>query len=304
MVCAETSGASANNIDHLTVSSADLARRFGQIRLMDQNQAVYITHHGRTTHVLTSFAYFTELYTAHRSSGTTTTIQPSIHSMASYMCNSILMLDNTTSVTLANHAAHAFFEITEPTLIGQNLFEAVPKIRNSLLETYVRRAIATKERCSVEIPSLIRSGNWVRAEIHPCADHVTLILHDITDDMERLRLADARKAICEAITVHDSVSYVCVNARGHIGHTEPSFCDLVRLPQDRLEHIAFADLVPSSHRAAFREALDRVLTKGCAARHDTLLLTNEGRTASVRLSLAPLRATFGTTGAVILVTEL
>lgn len=41
-----------NGSDQPTVSSADFARRFGQLRQMQDDEAIVVTHHGRATHVL------------------------------------------------------------------------------------------------------------------------------------------------------------------------------------------------------------------------------------------------------------
>ena len=183
------------------------------------------------------------------------------------------------------------------------MFQAVPKLHGSLVETYVRRSVCSREPTSAEIPALFRVDSWVRVDIHPSARHVTILFHDITDDMKRHRLADVRQSLREAIGAHDGIGYVCLNTRGHIDQAEPTFCGMVHLSEERLHHVAMADLVPVAHRVAFREALDKVLSGEGARTIDSALLSNDGSTVAVRVTIAELRGAYGNEGAIILLTR-
>lgn len=296
---AQTTG----DLHHPVVSSADLARRFGQLRQMQQDQAIVVTHHGRPTHVLTTVAHYSSLKATPAEETGAPTDSPALHQFADCLPHGVMMIDYHLKVLLANRVAHAMVECSEQSLVGQRIFEAVPMLRRSLVETYVRRAVASKEPCSAELPSLFRPEGWVRVEIHPFARHVTILFHDITDDMQRHRLADARKAIKQAIATHDGIGYVCINIRGHIEQTDTSFSDLIQLPQERLRHVALADLVPLAHRVAFRTAIDTVLSEGGASKIDTVLLTNAGQAVEVQVTVAELRGSYGNEGAILLVTR-
>ncbi len=286
-----------------TVSSADFARRFGQLRQMQDDQAIYVTHHGRTTHVLSTFRHYDALRSGAEAGQATGATAPAMDELANCFGMGVLLIDYDLRIVVANRVAHAQLERDDGALVGLHVFEAVPVLKGSLIETYVRRSVASKEPYSAEIPSLFRADTWVRVDIHPFAKYVTVLFHDITDDMKQHRLADARKSMREAIAVHDGIGYACLNTRGHIDQAEPTFCDIVRLPEERLRHVAMADLVPVAHRVAFREALDKVLSGEGARTIDSAMLSNEGVAVPVRITLAELRGSYGNEGAIVLLTR-
>lgn len=286
---------------HARVSSADLARRFGQLRHMHPDQAIVVTHHGRPTHVLTTVAHYSDLQRVQSGEDGEPAVPHALHDFAECLGHGVVMVGYDLKVIVANRVAQTLFDCGEEALVGRRIFDAVPKLRRSLVETYVRRAVGSKEPCSAEIPSLFVVDGWVRVEIHPFSHYVTILFHDITDDMRRYRLADAPKAIQQAITLHDGISCVCVNTRGHIEHTEPTFHAMIKLPEERLRHVAIADLIPVAHRVAFREALDRVLSDGGTGILDSVMLANDGQAVPVRLTIAELRGSYGNEGAVLLI---
>ncbi|MEH3039846.1 MAG: PAS domain-containing protein [Sphingomonas paucimobilis] len=291
-----------NGSDQPTVSSADFARRFGQLRQMQDDEAIFVTHHGRATHVLTTVRHYNALKDSEDQTDTATA-PPSLHDFANCLTIGVLLIDYDLRILAANHVAHAQLDREDSELVGQRVFQAVPVLRGSLVETYVRRSIASREPASAELPSLFRPDSWIRVDIHPFARHVTILFHDITEDMKRHRLADVRQSLREAIGVHDGIGYVCLNTRGHIDRAEPTFCDMVHLSEERLHHVALADLVPVAHRVAFREALDKVLSGEGARTIDSVLLSNDGATVAVRVTIAELRGVYGNEGAIVLLTR-
>lgn len=292
-----------NDADRPTVSSADFARRFGQLRQMQDDEAIFVTHHGRATHVLTTVRHYTALQEGGSERTVDGAASPSLTDFADCLTIGVVLIDFDLRVLAINHVAQAQVDRTKDDLVGQRLFSAIPLLQGSLIETYVRRAVTSREPCSAELPSLFRADNWIRVDIHPFAHHLTILVHDITEDMKRHRLADARQSLREAIAVHDGIGYACVNIRGHIDRVEPTFCDMVRLSEERLQHVAMADLVPISHRVAFREALDQVLTGKGARTIDSALLSNDGAAVAVRITIAELRGVYGNEGAIVLLTR-
>ncbi|RSV32799.1 PAS domain S-box protein [Sphingomonas sp. ABOLH] len=291
-----------NEADQPTVSSADFARRFGQLRQMQDDEAIFVTHHGRATHVLTTVRHYNALRD-NEGDGDAAIAPPSLQDFANCLTVGVLLIDYDMRILAANHVAHAQLDREENELVGHHVFKAVPTLHGLLVETYVRRSVASREPASAEIPSLFRPDSWVRVDIHPFARHVTILFHDITEDMKRHRLADVRQSLREAIGVHDGIGYVCLNTRGHIDRAEPTFCEMVHLSEERLHHVAIADLVPVAHRVAFREALDKVLSGEGARTIDSVLLSNDGATVAVRVTIAELRGVYGNEGAIVLLTR-
>ena len=288
---------------HPTVSSADFARKFGQLRQMQDDQPIFVTHHGRATHVLTTVRHYTALQESTGDGADDPIPTARLNELADCLSVGVLLIDYDLNIIAANRVAYVQLDWHDGDLAGRKVFDALPVLRGSLIETYVKRSVASKEPYSAEIPSLFRKDMWVRAEIHPFSNYVTVLFHDITDDMKAHRLADARKSLREAIAVHDGIGYVCLNRRGHIEQAEPTFCDIMHLSENRLHHVAMADLVPVSQRVAFREALDRVLTGEGARTIDSSLLSNEGRAVPVRVTIAELHGTYGNEGAIVLLTQ-
>ncbi len=292
-----------NEADQPTVSSADFARRFGQLRQMQDDEAIFVTHHGRATHVLTTVRHYNALKDTEGERGGAAAASPSLTELANCLTIGVVLIDYDMRVIAANQVAHAQVNRAEGEFVGHSIFKAVPAIDGSLVETYVRRAVVSREPCSAEIPSLFRRDGWIRIDIHPFARHVTILVHDITEDMKRHRLADARRSLREAIAVHDGIGYVCLNIRGHIDRVEPTFAGMVQLSEERLHHVAMADLVPVAHRVAFRETLDQVLSGEGARTIDSALLSNDGTTVAVRVTIAELRSIYGNEGAIVLLTR-
>ncbi len=293
-----------NESDQPTVSSADFARRFGQLRQMQDDEAIFVTHHGRATHVLTTVRHYTALKEGDGVGRSDPAVAPpSLQDFANCLTIGVVLIDYDLRVLAANHVAHAQLDRKEGELVGQRIFETIPPLRGSLVETYARRAVVSREPTSAEMPSLFRRDNWIRVDIHPFANYVTILVHDITEDVRRHRLADARQALREAVTAHDGIGYASLNTRGHIDRVEPTLCDMVRLSEERLHHVAMADLVPVAHRVAFREALDLVLSGEGARTIDSALLSNDGAAIAVRVTIAELRGIYGNEGAIVLLTR-
>ncbi|WP_430634970.1 PAS domain-containing protein [Sphingomonas hankookensis] len=270
---------------------------------MQDDQAIFVTHHGRATHVLTTVRHYTDLQDANGGRRSDAGLAPSLHDLAKCLTVGVLLIDYDLRVLAANPVAHAQLDRNKDELIGHEIFTAVPALQGSLIETYVQRSVASKEPYSAEIPSPFRRDTWVRVDIHPFARYVTILFHDITEDMKRHRLADARDSLREAIAAHDGIGYVCVNTRGHIDRVEPTFCDMVRLSEERLQRVAVADLVPIAHRVHFRGALDLVLSGEGAQTIDSAVLSNDGAAVEVRATIAEMRSMYGNEGAIILITR-
>lgn len=286
-----------------TISSSDFARKFGQLRQMQDDQAIVVTHHGRATHVLTTVNHYAALQQVGGNDGTEPVSTASLNELVNCLSIGVLLIGYDLRIVTANRVAHVQLDWHDGDLSGRNVFDALPLLRGSLVETYVNRAVASKEPYSAEIRSLFRENMWVRAEIYPFSNYVTVMFHDITDDMKIHRLADSRKSLREAIAVHDGIAYVCLNTRGHIEQAEPTFCEILGLPEDRLRHVALANLIPLRERAAFRDALDRVLTGEGVRTIDSAILSREGGEVLMRITIAELCGAYGNEGAIVLLTK-
>ena len=173
----------------LRVTSADFTRQFGQLCQASGNEPVFITRHGRETHVLLTVARYHEVQVARR--GDSGDRLPPVQTMAEWVRQGIVVVDRQSTVVLANGVAHAMLDRAECELVGHGLFEAVPELEGSLVQVYLRRALAGREPCAADLPAVFGAAAWMRLEIFPAAGGATLLFHDITDDVQAHRLADA-----------------------------------------------------------------------------------------------------------------
>lgn len=286
-----------------TVSSSEFPRKFGQLRQMRDDQAIVVTHHGRATHVLTTVRRYLAMQRRGGADGTESASTASLNELINCLGIGVLLIGYDLRVIAANKVILAQLKWRDGDLSGRNMFDTLPLLRGSLVETCLHRTVASKEPSSAEIRSLFGTDRWVRAEIYPFSSYVAVLFHDFTDDMNSTRLADAHNSLRKAIAEHDGIGYAHLNTRGHIEQTEPTFREILRLPEDRLRNVELADLISVSQRVTFREALDRVLTGEGARTIDSAILSNEGRVVPVRITMAELRGAYGNEGAIVLLTK-
>lgn len=289
----------------LVVTSAEFVRGFGHLRQAMGDSTVFVTHHGRATHALVTASRYDDLITAARQANSQEVVQrlPSLQEFAGWVSQGVLSIDLDMTIVVANRVAHAMVDYVDGDLIGRNIYDAIPALNGSLAQTYINRAAVGKEMCAAELPSIFRPGSWIRLEIYPLARNTTMLFRDITDDVHSHRLADTKKAIVDSMTLHGGIGYIRLSSRGQIDRIDPPMCRMLHFSEDRLQRIALADLVPVSHRVAFRETLDSVLRGDGAQRIETVMLANNGEGIEVCAAITELRGTYGNEGAVLVVTR-
>jgi PAS domain S-box-containing protein len=143
----------------------------------------------------------------------------------------------------------------------------------------------------------------VHFETFPIAGGVGCLVRDITDEVQKERLADVKGAILDSMIVHGGVGYARLSARGTIDRADEPLLQMIKLSQERLIGVPVVDLVPAAQRVAFRDKLEAVLRGEGSARIETEFLTNDGKLIAVDGALVELRGVYGTEGAVLVVTE-
>lgn len=289
----------------LQVTSAELVRQFGNLRHAMGDATVFVTNHGRTTHALLSAAQYEKLVENGRRGADPDSRAPlpTLREFADWVPHGVVSLDGEMNVVMANRVAHAIFDKRAGELEGRNLYEAVPALNGSLAQTYIKRAASGKEVCVADLPSIFRPDSWVRLEVYPLARITTLMFRDITEDMQNHRLADAKRAIVDAISLHGGIGYMRLNVRGQIERVDATLCAMLQLPEERLLTIGIADLVPVANRVSFRERLEKVLRGEGPQRVETVLLSNDGTPLPVIAAITDLPGIYGNEGAVAIITR-
>ena len=284
------------------VTSAEFTRQFGHLRQSSSDDPVFITHHGRETHVLMTVAAF-RAHRADPGGGAAPAMAlPSVARLAGWIHEGCLILDEQLTIVHANDVAHAMVDHDEGTLIGRQLYEAIPELEGSLVQSYVTRSVAGREPVSADLPSLFRKGGWVRLEIFPSMRNTTVLFSDITDDVKTNRMADSRKTIVEAARLHGGIGSISINPRAQIEDANAAMCAMLKLPRERLQGVPVTDLVPMARRVAFRERLETTLRGQGAQRIDSEFLANDGKAIAVRIGIGERRGAYGAEGAILIVT--
>lgn len=281
-----------------SVAAAELVRNFAHWREVGSREPVMITHHGRETHIFMGVEDF-------RTMAANEAAPPApdrMRELASRIHQGLILCNADLSIDYVNSVALAMTKRWDRHLEGRSLWDALPEFAGTLTEAHIRHSLTSGEASTADIPSPFRSDSWLHFETFPFGEGIALLLRDITADMRRHRLADVKTAILKAMSVHGGVGYVRVSTRGFIEIADDTFCAMVGLPEDRLSSVCLPDLIDMSARPQFREQLERVLRGEGDRRVATRLLTNDGTLLPVEAAVAQLHGTYGTEGAVIVMT--
>jgi PAS domain S-box-containing protein len=289
-----------NMATRITVTAAEFTRRFGQLRQTLGDRPVFVTHHGRETHVLLSAARFAALREQQdRPEGA-----PALpRGVADWIRDGLILLDPAGAVRTINEQAAALLGCNAQSVVGLRLADAVPALRRTVMETIMERALATCEHASADVPHPDIAGRWIQLAVHPAAGGATVVIRDITAEVSAERLADEATSFAAACVAHPDIAQLRVNPRGHLTAADGTLCDWIGLDSERLRGVAVADLMPTARKAEFRAALDDVLSNGSDRHVTSALLTNRGTPLPVTIALSRLAGCYGVEGAVLLATR-
>ncbi len=285
-----------------SVAAAELVRNFAHWREIGARDPVTVTHHGRGTHMFVSMGHYRAILDAIDGIATDSGTEQ-MRWLATLLHQGVILCRADLTISFANPAALALAKRWERDLAGQMLWEALPEFAGTLTEAHIRHSLASGESSAADIPSPFRKDSWLHLESCPFAGGIVLLLRDITLDMQQHRLADAKGAIVRAIDLHGAIGTIRLSARGFIEDADPAFCRLIGLPQARLVDIALPDLIDIPARPALRRQMEQVLRGENDAALRTVLLTNLEGCLSVDAALVRLSGTYGTEGAVMIVTR-
>lgn len=283
-----------------SVTAAELVRNFAHWREVGAREPVLVTHHGRETHILMGLERYTSLAGAMvptDGADRTRDLANRIH-QGFILCRADLVID------YVNPVALAMTRRWDRQIEGKMLLDALPEFSGMVMEAHIRHSLSTGEESAADIPSPFREDAWLHCETFGFADGIAILLRDITADMQRHRLADAKLALLKAMRVHEGVGYLRVSTRGFIEATDDRFCKLIGLPEDKLVGVHLPDLVELPSRPQMRETLDQVLRGAGDRKVQTSFLTNAGEIRQIAAGLARLHGTYGTEGAMMVITDI
>lgn len=284
------------------VTAAELVRNFARWRDIGARDPVVVTHHGRETHMLLSIDHYRSLARADRRQDQAE-VNGRLRDLAASLHEGLILCTADFTIDAANGAALAMTRRRHEPIDGASLWEAIPELGNTLIEAHLRHSLASGARSAADIPSPFFPDSWLHVESFAFGEGVALLLRDISQDVRQHRLADAKTAMLRAIEVHGVVAYARLSARGFIESINSRFCTLLGLPEERLRQVSLPDLADVASRASLRETLEHVLRGDGDRRLRVALLTNRGDLVTGDLALVRLQGTYGTEGAVAILTE-
>jgi len=294
----------ATNLEN-HVSAAEFVRHFARYRDCSATRPVFITHHGRRTHVLSNVEQFEKLASGVGIEPTVPSENQSLNlviGLVDWLDEAVIINDQALSVIFANRVAHAIMGKGLGKLVGKPLFAGAPEIDESLMGANLRHTMSCGEPSAADMLSPFNENAWLRCETFPLEGYIIIKFHDITGEVERHRLADKKLALMKSMALHGAVGYVRLSVRGTIEFANEPFCSFIDLPAKRLAGVLVSDLVEHSERRCFREYLEQVLHGESVAAFRGSFLSNRGDFFSATLSMAGLSGAYGTEGAIILVT--
>jgi PAS domain S-box-containing protein len=287
------------------VTAAELVRNFAECRETAAKQDLFVTHHGRATHVLVGIEQYHSLKAAAEQARAELGPEDSAHllrTLAEWLDEAVILCDAEMKILFVNRVTQAVCRRTAQELVGQSLLDALPQTAGSLLEIHARRTVIGSELSSADIPSPFQKEAWLRFQSFPLGNLNVLMFRDITDNVQRRRLADFKEAILAAMSLHGEIAYVGLSVRGTVERVNEPSCKLIGLSEERLKGIAVADVVATADREPFRDALEDVIRTSESRCLGVRILTAEGDLAAVRIALVPIQGAFGAEGAVMLAT--
>jgi len=290
------------------VTAAELVRHFAECREAASRQGLYVTHHGRPTHVLLGIERYQALRAGEGADGPDGAAgdgeAPLLHMLADWLDDALILCDAAMTVRFANRAMQAFCRRSAQALVGRPLLEALPEAAGSLLEVHARRTAAGGEMASADIPSPFQPEGWLHFHSFPLGGWNALIIRDISEEVRRERMADVPAALLEAMRLHGDIAFMRLSVRGTIEQVNAPCARLVGLPEARLRGVALADMVARQDRMACRAALEAVLQGAAEQRLRVELISNGDAMLPLDMALTQLRGAYGVEGAVLVATRI
>ncbi|PZX09828.1 PAS domain S-box-containing protein [Palleronia aestuarii] len=149
-----------------TVTAAEATRNFGRVQEMVIRSPVIVTHHGRAKLAILGVEEFERLGDAPKPE-----VDPSQRRKLLLILDSIsegyISLDSEWRYVTVNRAAELFLGQPREDLIGRVMTEAVPRIRGTLAEAQLRRAMYHGEDVSFGWDSVLHEGRRLHMRAFP-----------------------------------------------------------------------------------------------------------------------------------------
>lgn len=289
-----------------SVNAAQFVRNFAECRTLAERQPVFVSSYGRTTHALIGLEQFEALQEAAsqpRQSVEDGLVGAMLGDFGAWLDLGMIVCDTSLQVESVNPAARAMAGVGDDSAIGLPLDGALPGAQGSVLLTHAMRVATSRAPTTAEFPSPFQKDCWLRLRAFWWKEKVVLLVADITQEMNRERLADKSRSIADAFSLLPHMASVLLSPRGTIEGDGGPLGTMLGLAPDRLAGVGLVDLVDLPERPRFRAAVETVLRGGPAVWLPTRLISNTGPVLSVNAALAPMIGSYGSEGAVAVICQ-
>lgn len=290
----ETSEPDAN------VTAAELVRGFAKWRDAAMHDPVFISTHGRVTHVLTNADQFQVMAKAATTGNPVG--QESLYGLADYVREGVLVVGPDERIVYNNPFAKSYFALPD-NVLGKPILEVLPAFAGSMFLSQLRRTIASREPLNADLPSVVNPGRWIHFQTIPLGENAVITFRDITEEVTAHRLADVKEVTIQAIGLHPDVGYLRISPTGTIDRADDTFTKWIGLSESRLQGVKVVDLLDRKDRVEVGEAIESVLRGEAAQRFRAKFTTNNDEELTADCVLVGLHGAYGLEGAVIIFTR-
>lgn len=286
------------------VSAAEFVRKFARFRDDSHAEPVFITHHGRETHVLCDVATWRYLTdgTGEASRAPKGAPETAMFGLAEWSDAGVLACDEDLTIVFANRVSHGLAHVAHGSLVGRRLTVALPRISGGIIEAQARQTLVHGEHNLIDIASPFVEGAWLRVQFFLFNGRLVISLRDVSLEVERNLKANINEALMSAIELHGDLSCIHVSVRGTIDRIDGHLPHIMGLTADRLAGIYLTDLIAVADKPRFRDALEDTLRCKGPRKLDVRFLTGRGTLTEAQLAMTPLEGAHGSEGAIVIVT--
>lgn len=282
------------------VSAAEFIRGFANWRMQAAREPVVVTHHGKDAHVLISLDDYRRL--DGEGPAEAADLQQSLAGLVESIRDGVILIDRQWRIAAINPAASDMIEVAAARLIGEDIRAALPLLAGNILLHHLVRLIDFRERFAGDVPAILRPRQWLHIELVPVPVGGAIILRDVSEAMEHHAAADARQAMADALQAHGAIGHARLSVRERVEAANDALTALVGVDAAAIRRVRFSALLAIGQRQAFAEALEGVFRSGAPVRIASEMVTRDGVTVGVTLSIAEIRGPYCSDGAVVVVT--
>lgn len=285
----------------MSVTSAELVRRFGRWQDHAATNPLFVTHHGRERFVMLSAANYRALVDGSAAADEGGE-DDRLEALSDLIAQGFIAFDEGLAITRINPVAVRYLRGHRQRLLGKRLEDIYPGVTQSLLETHLLRALRSGETGAFETPSFTTPDEWLHIQTFPFGQGVAILFRNISHEVETRRQAAYAAANLAAAAAHGGIGCATLSPRGTFIEVDRQLAEMAGFAPAALRWMRPSDILPLKRRVEAGEQVEAVLNGAEPRAFDTELLVNRGGELPVRIALAGVHSDRANEGAMMIVT--